>query len=117
MRLQLWAIGALAMFAAGDPAAAAVTVFGGGMAEECSDAAIAGKSDPGSIQTCTLALGNEDLDKVDKAGTLINRAVMKLRRAAFEEARADLDAAITLAPTIGEAWVDLGAVSVGEKQF
>jgi tetratricopeptide (TPR) repeat protein len=109
-------IGAVAMLAAG-PATAAVTVFGGGLAEDCSHAALAGKSDPGSILTCTLALGSEDLDKVDRAGTLINRGVMKLRRSAFEEARVDLDAAIALAPAIGEAWVNLGAVSVGEKRF
>jgi len=116
MRLRLWMIGAVALLAAG-PAAAAVTVFGGGLAEDCSHAALAGKSDPGSILTCTLALGSEDLDKVDRAGTLINRGVMKLRRSAFEEARVDLDAAIALAPAIGEAWVNLGAVSVGEKRF
>lgn len=117
MRLRWCVIGAAAMAAAALPAAAAVTVFGGGQAEECSRAAIAGKSDPGSILTCTLALGGGDLSKVDRAGTLINRGVMKLRVAAFEEARADLDAAIALAPAIGEAWVNLGAVSVGERQY
>ena len=117
MRRQLWVIGAVAMLTAAGPAAAAITVFGGGLAEDCSHAAIAGKSDPGSILTCTLALGGEDLDKVDRAGTLINRGVMKLRRSAYEEARFDLDAAIALVPTIGEAWVDLGAVSVGEKRY
>jgi tetratricopeptide (TPR) repeat protein len=117
MRLQLWVIGVVAMLAAGGPAAAAVTVFGGGLAEDCSHAAIAGKSDPGSILTCTMALGSEDLDKVDRAGTLINRGVMKLRQSAYEEARADLDAAVAIAPGIGEAWINLGAVSVGEKRF
>jgi tetratricopeptide (TPR) repeat protein len=117
MRLQLWAIGAVAMIAAAGPAVGAVTVFGGGQAQECSRAAFDGKSDPASILTCTLALGGEDLDKVDRAGTLINRGVMKLRRSAFEEARADLDAAIALTPAIGEAWVNLGAVSVGERRF
>jgi tetratricopeptide (TPR) repeat protein len=116
MRLWPWVIGA-AMLATGGPAAAAVTIFGGGLAQDCSRAAIAGKSDPSSIMTCTLALDGEDLDKLDRAGTLINRGVMKLRRSAFEEARADLEAAITLAPRIGEAWVNLGAVSVGERQF
>ena len=116
MRLLLWMIGA-AMLATAGPAAASMTVFGGGLAEECSHAAIAGKSDPNSILTCTLALGSENLDKLDRAGTLINRGVMKLRRSAFEEARADLDASIALVPTIGEAWVNLGAISVGERRY
>jgi len=117
MRLQLWLIGAAAVLAAGGPAGAAVMVFGGGLAEDCSHAAFAGKSDPGSILTCSLALGGEDLDKTDRAGTLINRGVMKLRRLAFEAARADFDASIALIPTVGEAWVNLGAVSVGERRY
>ena len=64
-----------------------------------------------------MALESDDMDKIDRAGTLINRAVMRLRNLAFESARADLDAAIALDPAIGEAWVNLGAVSVGEKQY
>ena len=115
MRLQLWVV--MATLAVAGPAGAAVTVFGGGMAEDCSHAAIAGKSDPGSILTCSLALGGEDLNRIDRAGTLINRGVMKLRRLAFEEARADLDAAIALTPAIGEAWINLGAVAVGERHY
>jgi tetratricopeptide (TPR) repeat protein len=116
MRLHVW-LGLAIALAAGGPALAAVTVFGGGMAEDCSHAAIAGKSDPASILACSLALGGEDLSRRDRAGTLINRGVMKLRRLEFENARADLDAAVALTPTIGEAWINLGAVAVGERQY
>ncbi len=116
MWLRLCLIGVAAVLA-GAPARAAVMVFGGGMAEDCSRAAIAGKSDPGSILTCSLALGADDLDRLDRAATLINRGVMKLRRGAFEDARADLDASIVLTPAIGEAWVNMGAVSVGEGRY
>ena len=116
MRLHFWVSLAIAL-AVGGPAGAAVTVIGGGMAEDCSHAAIAGKSDTGSILTCSLALDGEDLNRINRAGTLINRGVMKLRRLEFENARADLDAAIALTPTIGEAWINLGAVAVGEKQY
>ncbi len=117
MRLRSWLIAALATLAVGGPASAAVTVLGGGMAQDCSRAAFAGKADPSSILTCTLALGGEDLNRIDRAGTLINRGVMKLRSLAFEEARADFDASIALTPRIGEAWVNLGAVSVGERRY
>ncbi|MDQ2860111.1 MAG: hypothetical protein M3T55_05160 [Pseudomonadota bacterium] len=117
MRLHLRLIAMVAALAAAGPAGAAVMVFGGGLAEDCSHAALAGKSDPGSILTCSLALGNKELDKADRAGTLINRGVMKLRRLAFEAARTDFDASIALTPTIGEAWVNLGAVSVGEAHY
>ncbi|MGI9170249.1 MAG: tetratricopeptide repeat protein [Caulobacteraceae bacterium] len=117
MRLRLWAAGVMGALAAGGSAAAAVSVIGGGMAQDCSKAAIAGKSDPGSILICSTALETEDLDRIDRAGTFVNRGVMKLRRLAFEEARTDLDAAIALAPTIGEAWVNMGAVFLGEERF
>ncbi|MGI8841520.1 MAG: tetratricopeptide repeat protein [Caulobacteraceae bacterium] len=117
MRLRPKVAAALLAFVFGGPAGAAVTVIGGGMAQDCSRAAFAGKSDRASILTCALALGGEDLDTTDRAGTLINRAVMELRGLAFEAARADLDASIALTPTIGEAWVNLGAVAVGEKHY
>ncbi len=117
MRLHLRTIALIAALAASGPVGAAVMVFGGGLAEDCSHAALAGKSDPGSILTCSLALDNEELDKTDRAGTLINRGVMKLRRLALEAARADFDSSITLVPTIGEAWVNLGAVAVGERRY
>ncbi|HEY5072530.1 MAG TPA: tetratricopeptide repeat protein [Caulobacteraceae bacterium] len=117
MRIRLWtaatAIGALV----GGGAHAAMTVFGGGMAQACSQAAIVGKSDLGSIQLCDYALDSEVLQTRDRAGTYINRGVMKLRRRAYEQARADFNIAIAIAPTIGEGWINRGAVFVGERRY
>jgi Tfp pilus assembly protein PilF len=96
---------------------AAVTVFGGGMAQACSKAAFDGRSDAGSIRVCDEALSTEMLERHDRAGTYINRGVMKLRAHAFEAARADFDTAIAMAPTIGEGWINRGAVSVAQKRF
>ena len=42
--------------AAAGPASGAVTVFGGGLAQACSRAALAGERDLKSEETCTLAL-------------------------------------------------------------
>lgn len=109
------AVGWLIM--AGGPAAAAISVIGGGMAQACSDAALAERSDPASIALCDTALDTEELNDHDRAGTLVNRGVMKLRRDEWESARADFDAAIAIAPTIGEAFVNRGAAFVGEKRF
>jgi tetratricopeptide (TPR) repeat protein len=103
--------------ATGGAARAAVSVIGGGMAEACSQAALAERSDYASILTCDTALETEDLGPHDRAGTFVNRGVMKLRRDEFEPARADFDAAITLAPKIGEAYVNRGAAFLGEKRF
>jgi tetratricopeptide (TPR) repeat protein len=99
------------------PAGAAVSVFAGAEAEACSHAALAGKSDPDSIKLCDQSLEGEILSPTDRAGTYINRGVMKLRRGAFEEARADFDAGIGLAPQVGEGWINRGAVFVGEKRY
>jgi len=117
MKRETWALTALLAFVFGAPASAAVSVFGGASAEACSHAAIAGKADVESIKLCDIALNYEALGPLDRAGTLINRGVMKLRRGAFEDAHADFDAGIGLAPKVGEGWINRGAMFVGEKRY
>ena len=94
-----------------------VSIIGGGLAEVCSKAALAERSDTDSIKSCDTALEFEDLDAHDRAGTLINRGVMKLRRNEFEPARSDFDGAIALQPSLGESWVNRGAAEVGERRY
>jgi len=98
-------------------ARASVTVIGGGQAEACSKAALSGKSDTRSERTCTDALETEMLSPRDRAGTLVNRGVLKLRRAAFEAATKDFNAALSLKPDMGEAYVNRGAASIGEHRY
>ena len=114
----LWVGFALGMALAGaGPSHAGMIVLGSGEAEACSKAAMAERSDQESILQCDDALQIEDLNAHDRAGTLINRGVMRLRREEFELARADFDAAIALAPGVGEAYVNRGAAFVGEKRY
>ena len=117
MRPAGWAILASLAMAVAPGARAAVSVFGGGMAEACSKATVAGDSDAASEGLCTNALDDEVLPPRDRAGTYINRGIMKLRRGDFEAAHADFDAGIKLDPTMGEAWVNRGAMWVGEKHY
>ena len=98
-------------------ARASTIVIGNGLAEACSTAALAERSDVQSIQQCDAALQNVDLGSHDRAGTFVNRGVMRLRREEFELAREDFNAAIALAPDVGEAYVNRGAAFVGEKRF
>jgi tetratricopeptide (TPR) repeat protein len=98
-------------------AGAAVTVLGEGPAGECSKAALAGKSDLASERDCSLALDDQLMDITDRAGTFVNRGIMKLRRGEFAASRTDFDAAVTIAPRMGEAWVNRGAMFVGIKQY
>ncbi|MBW8811923.1 MAG: hypothetical protein JF588_00735 [Caulobacterales bacterium] len=99
------------------PAAAAVTVLGGDMAHQCSLAAIKGASDERSEATCTQALDGEFLSVRDRAGTFVNRGVLKLRRKDFTAAQGDFDLAIQTAPALGEAYVNRGAAAVGARRY
>src|SRR5512141_2835203 len=76
------------------PARAAVTVLGGNMAHECSLAAINGDTDETAEAKCTQALDSEFLSLRDRAGTFVNRGVLKLRRKEFAAAQGDFNLAI-----------------------
>ncbi|MBS0488939.1 tetratricopeptide repeat protein [Phenylobacterium sp.] len=113
----LLAMMALAMLAFATTAEGAVSVFGGGLAQDCADAAIRGEDDPKFQDSCTLALETELLDPRDRAGTFVNRGVLKLRRSAFSDAARDFDFAVRLQPEMGEAYVNRGAASIGRKRY
>ncbi|MBP7704958.1 MAG: hypothetical protein KA105_06690 [Caulobacter sp.] len=99
------------------PASAAAFVIGGGMADACSQAAVQGRDDRASLDTCTVALESQPLVGRDRAGTLVNRGVIHLRRKAFIDARRDFDAALRLEPQLGEAFVNRGAAYIAERRY
>jgi tetratricopeptide (TPR) repeat protein len=101
----------------GSGAHAAVTVIGGGLAEACSRAALAGKSEPRFERPCTEALDTEQLSARDKAGTYVNRGVLRLRRLEWGSATKDFDVAIHIEPTMGEAYVNRGAAAIGDHRY
>lgn len=107
---------ALVMVLAGG-AHASVTVIGGGLAESCSKAALSGKSDTRMEATCTEALDKEMLSSRDRAGTLVNRGVLKMRRLNWAGASQDFDEAVRVRPDMGEAYVNRGAVLIGEHHY
>lgn len=109
--------GALALACVASPSRAAVTVIGGGLAQACSQAAIGGESDVKFQQLCTDALDTEFLNARDRAGTLVNRGVLKLRRGAYPEATRDFDQAVKLKSDMGEAYVNRGAAAIGQRRY
>lgn len=111
----VWMAGALALCAGS--AQAAVTVIGGGLAQACSQAAVGGESDFKFQQLCTDALDSEFMNARDRAGTLVNRGVLKLRRGTYPEATRDFDQAVKIQPTMGEAYVNRGAASIGQRRY
>ena len=93
-----------------------MTVIGGGLAQACSLAAIRGESDFKSERVCTDAL-EEFMNTRDRAGTFVNRGVLKLRRGDYKQASADFDAAVRVMPEMGEAYVNRGAASIGQHRY
>jgi tetratricopeptide (TPR) repeat protein len=96
---------------------AAVTVIGGGLAEVCSKAAITGETETRFEDICTMAIESEYLNARDRAGTYVNRGVLRLRRAAYKVAERDFDMAIKARPDLGEAYVNRGAAYIGQKRY
>jgi tetratricopeptide (TPR) repeat protein len=107
--------GAALAFAGG--ANGAVTVIGGGLAQACADAAITGKSERKFEDICTQALAQEMLNSRDRAGTFVNRGVMKLRRANYDAAVIDFNQAVRIRPDMGESYVNRGAAAIGQRRY
>jgi tetratricopeptide (TPR) repeat protein len=115
-----WLIAGAALasiLALSNAANAAVTVIGGGLAEACSNAAITGKSDRKFEELCTRAIDEEALTSRDRAGTYVNRGVLKLRRANYDAAILDFDQALRLKPDMGEGYVNRGAAAIGQHRY
>jgi len=98
---------------------AQVTVFSGAnsAATSCSLAARHGRVTPETLATCTVAIEHEHLIGRDLAGTYVNRGVLLMRMDRLARAQSDFDAALSIAPTLGEAWVNHGAVLIADRRW
>lgn len=110
-------IAAAALLATPLDSHAAITVLGNNLAQHCWTAALTGRSDRSSLETCSAALEGGGLTRHDRAGTFVNRGIIKLRRKSYRNARADFEVALRLEPDLGEAFVNKGATYLGEKDY
>jgi tetratricopeptide (TPR) repeat protein len=99
------------------PAKAFVQVLGGGLAHDCFLAAKTGVEPVGGIKLCDAALRDGTLDSHDRAGTLVNRGMMKVAAGRLEEAMADYEAGIALMPDLGEAYVNRGVALIRLERY
>ncbi len=93
-------------------AEAASTVYGNGPAQDCYQAALTGRTDPGAIRDCDTAMMGSELTARDRAATMVNRGVIRLQRREARAALSDFDVAIAWRPDIGEAYVNRGAALI-----
>ncbi len=93
-------------------AQAAVTVLGNGIAQSCYEAAEFGGNPHDGIAECTLALDEGAMPVNDRAATFINRGILKSRSDDPNGALDDYNRGLELGPTLGEGYVDRGAVMI-----
>src|SRR5512143_332226 len=107
---------AAVLLAAGS-AAAQVEVVGGTQATACAQAAKDGLSGPQYEKICTQSIENELLVPLDRAGTYVNRGIIKMRGKAYADAIKDFDTAIKYQSNLAEAYVNRAAARIGAHQF
>lgn len=110
------AVFAATLVAAGS-SSAAVLVLGDGLAGQCSLAALHPGPSSGGLAACNQALRDEALSPRERAATLVNRGVLRLRTRAFDQAIADFNAALRINPSLGEALVNRGAARIGQHRY
>ncbi len=108
---------ALAMPATGW-AQGAITVIGGGMAQECYEAVEFGRVPvTRAIEVCDQALDLERLRPRDKAATHTNRGILFMRQGNNTRALWDYQRGLEILPGLQEAKVNLGAALYNLKRY
>ena len=98
------------------PTSAAITVIGSGSAQICYQAAEMGASPSDYVAYCNEALAGV-LTNDDRAATLINRGVLRLSINDYDSAADDFQRGLALNASLGEGYIDLGAVLIARKQY
>ncbi|HUO03063.1 MAG TPA: tetratricopeptide repeat protein [Rhizomicrobium sp.] len=96
---------------------ALVQVVGSGLAHDCYLMAKMGNDPRGGIATCDEALAEEALNPQQRAGTYVNRAVMKVALGRVDDAMRDYDEGLRIKPDLGDGYVDRGAALITLKRY
>jgi tetratricopeptide (TPR) repeat protein len=108
---------AASLFAAVPKAQAQVVItVGSGQAHQCFLYAKSGTNLLQGVQTCNGALDHDVLSKKDRAGTYDNRGVMLDALGHTQKAADDFNTSIELDPTLGDPYVNLGAMLIKKGQ-
>jgi len=116
MRPIIFIAASCALLAAGS-SQAAVQVLGGGLAERCFREAMGGGASVTGVRICDDALRDEALSPRDRAATLVNRGILRLRSRSWDYAARDFNQALRIRPELGEAYVNRGAVRLGQRRY
>jgi tetratricopeptide (TPR) repeat protein len=117
MTIRAALIFSVALLFAAPAFAQGVLVIGGSYAQDCFKAARADMSPSLSIPICDKALELDVLTNKDRAGTFVNRGILKTRAKRAEAAMKDYDQAVALKPDIAEIYVNRGATLILLARF
>ncbi len=117
MRSGAVLLGAALLFLLPAPGHAVVLVIGSGLAHDCFLIAKAANDPLRGIATCNEALSEEALDPQQRAGTFVNRAVMKMALGRVDDAMRDYDEGLAIMPSLGDGYVDRGAALISLKRY
>ena len=88
----------------------AAQVFGSGYARDCYEAVKDRKHDAvKALQTCDVALEQEQISERNRAATHVNRGILFMRGGQHDRAMADYRKGLVIAPGMPEAEINLGA--------
>jgi len=93
-------------------ARSAVITVGGPLSRLCYEAALAHDDRQSAIDGCTRSLDEEALLGTDRAGTYVNRGIIKMNRGDDAEADADFNAALALQRDLADAWLNKGFIKL-----
>jgi tetratricopeptide (TPR) repeat protein len=89
---------------------------GTGPGRDCYLHARFGHDPSGGIRACTIALG-QPLTTSDRAATYDNRGVILNQQGRSDAAAVDFGKAIALWPSLGDPYVNMGAVLIKQKSY
>ena len=116
IRLTLLAASFIALIA--PSASAQVSVIGGGIARDCYEAALFGRtSNQEGEKICTKAIEAEMMKLENRAATYTNRGVLRMRAGNYDGALSDYAIAKNMKPELGAIWLNEGAAYIFQKDF
>lgn len=99
-------------------ATAQVFVIGSGLAAECYEGAKTGRYASTIVeQSCTRALHEEAMTRPNRAATLVNRGIIRMRDGRYDAALSDYERAERIDDSQGAIYLNKGAALIYKKQF
>lgn len=96
---------------------ALVEVLGNSLAHDCYVSAKTGIQPLVALATCDEALHEAALNSDQRAGTYINRGVIKVALNRIDDAMQDYNQGIAMKPDLGDGYVDRGAALIHLKRY